>query len=512
MCRNPVASGLSGDPRIPSTVFAFPASPTTISSLSRSGAAALVPTRSPLPLLATVMNVEDLYAEARCLHHGEGGTPKNLSRAEELYSRAISSAAHVESMFSLGVLLEDAHPHSASEVARAVALYERAAAAGHAKAMFNLALLSSGDDKPGVEADNRRAVDLFQRAYDVGGIPSAMYNLGLLLRRGASGLPPDEERAAAAYQTAIDDAAHVGAMFHLAGMLYDGAGHVAHNRGKALELMGIVVDKDPSVPEMTMFAKWLMYEEDCELRDAMRAKAILERALELEETKGERKNIRILLSICDEIIEQDENEESESSQLTGKSDNDGEGPEYDVFISHAGTEKQTVAIPLMKGLEEHGLKCFLDEEELRGSTKTGYEQLFGAMRGSRTVVFILSLDFAARKWPMMELREFLRQKEAAEQKGQRGPLIIPLFHKLSVAQCKDRQLPYHADHMQLFMQYGFFEHDRQRSCPTTAAMDALASVAGFVGLRNDDGDAGEAFAESIVERIVGFFEEEFGAA
>lgn len=152
---------------------------------------------------------------------------------------------------------------------------------------------------------------------------------------------------------------------------------------------------------------------------------------------------------------------------------------YHVFISHAGEQKKELAMPLKTALEMKGFKAFLDKEDLRASGHTNEQQIFKALRESNVILFILSKDFASKKWPMRELLEALKLR-SKESDPNRGPILIPLFYKLSVQECQNHGLPFNNYH--LFEKNGFFERDKKGTFKQADVLKALNNVTKYVGV------------------------------
>jgi len=68
---------------------------------------------------------------------------------------------------------------------------------------------------------------------------------------------------------------------------------------------------------------------------------------------------------------------------------------WDVFISHAGEDKESVARPLTRILEEHGLRVWLDENELHIGDSLE-RKIDEGLAQSRFGVVILSKHFLRR--------------------------------------------------------------------------------------------------------------------
>lgn len=94
---------------------------------------------------------------------------------------------------------------------------------------------------------------------------------------------------------------------------------------------------------------------------------------------------------------------------------------WDVFISHASEDKDDVAHPLTRLLQEEGLHVWLDENELRlGDTLSG--KIDEGLAQSRFGVVILSKHFFAKSWTARELAGLV-----ARQIG-KGKVVLPVWH------------------------------------------------------------------------------------
>ena len=98
--------------------------------------------------------------------------------------------------------------------------------------------------------------------------------------------------------------------------------------------------------------------------------------------------------------------------------------QWDVFISHASEDKESVAIPLADALRRAGLKVWLDKSELtigdslRASIDAGLSE-------SRFGVVIISAPFLQKRWPKQELNGLF----AIEDEGHK--VILPVWHNLT---------------------------------------------------------------------------------
>ena len=99
---------------------------------------------------------------------------------------------------------------------------------------------------------------------------------------------------------------------------------------------------------------------------------------------------------------------------------------WDVFISHASEDKQSVALPLADSLERSGLKVWLDRFELRIGDSLR-ERIDEGLAESSFGVVILSEHFLKKGWPKNELDGLF----ALEDGGRR--VILPVWHGVNKA-------------------------------------------------------------------------------
>ena len=98
--------------------------------------------------------------------------------------------------------------------------------------------------------------------------------------------------------------------------------------------------------------------------------------------------------------------------------------DYEVFISHASEDKDEVARPLAKRLEQLGLRVWLDEcqltvgDSLRRSIDRG-------LVASRFGVVVLSPSFFAKEWPNKELDGLMARDDGKEK------VILPVWHRVT---------------------------------------------------------------------------------
>ncbi|CDF38850.1 WD40-repeat containing protein [Chondrus crispus] len=181
----------------------------------------------------------------------------------------------------------------------------------------------------------------------------------------------------------------------------------------------------------------------------------------------------------------------------------------DVFISHAGPDKLHIARPLFEKLQAHGLNCFLDKISMEPGD-CGGDEMTKAMESAKVGVFILSPEFAARKWTMRELRCFLRRRSEAIGSGMRPPTLIPVFYRLNIRECRELEPNRYWDGegKNIFEVEKFFSEERQCEASTDTVKGELQELAGITGIENDEratnlpGDAfGHLARANLVERV-----------
>lgn len=97
---------------------------------------------------------------------------------------------------------------------------------------------------------------------------------------------------------------------------------------------------------------------------------------------------------------------------------------WDVFISHASEDKESVALPLRNALVERGISVWLDKTELKlgDSLRRKIDQ---GIRSSRFGIVVLSETFFAKGWTNHELDGLVTRTVAG------GQSLLPLWHDLT---------------------------------------------------------------------------------
>jgi hypothetical protein len=86
----------------------------------------------------------------------------------------------------------------------------------------------------------------------------------------------------------------------------------------------------------------------------------------------------------------------------------------DVFLCHAGDDKQQVVRPLAKKLNSAGISCWLDEAEVRWGESI-VAKVNEGLTSSRFVILVLSQTFLDKAWPQREMNAALHEEAGTGQ-------------------------------------------------------------------------------------------------
>lgn len=114
----------------------------------------------------------------------------------------------------------------------------------------------------------------------------------------------------------------------------------------------------------------------------------------------------------------------EELRATAEGVRENEASSHDLFLSHAGEDKETIARPLKESLESVGYKVWFDEAELTlgDSLRSKIDE---GLRTCRFGIVVLSPAFFRKPWPKAEL-DGLSAREAQGVK-----VILPIVHGLT---------------------------------------------------------------------------------
>ena len=100
---------------------------------------------------------------------------------------------------------------------------------------------------------------------------------------------------------------------------------------------------------------------------------------------------------------------------------------YDVFISHASEDKDTVVRPLANALKAAGLRVWYDEFELNIGDSLR-QKIDRGLASSRFGVVVLSKDFFDKGWTNYELDGIVTRAVSGEQ------ILLPIWHNVTKAE------------------------------------------------------------------------------
>lgn len=97
---------------------------------------------------------------------------------------------------------------------------------------------------------------------------------------------------------------------------------------------------------------------------------------------------------------------------------------FDVFVSHASEDKESLVRPLAAALTQHGFKVWYDEFELKVGDSLSKSIDHGLANSSYGIV-VLSRAFFSKNWPQYELEGLTARQIVGEK------VILPIWHGIS---------------------------------------------------------------------------------
>lgn len=161
-------------------------------------------------------------------------------------------------------------------------------------------------------------------------------------------------------------------------------------------------------------------------------------------------------------------------------------PNYSVFISHRGPDvKNSFAGHLYRHLHAHGLRAFLDREELQAGEFID-PQIQGAIRRASVHIVILSPGFAESRWCLDELLLMLKKPE---------DVIIPVFFNVKPSEPRWAKDGRYAQALTKLEQTGRYDSQTLENW-----RNALKEVSCRVGFELDTYNGDEV---KLLEKVVG---------
>ncbi len=106
--------------------------------------------------------------------------------------------------------------------------------------------------------------------------------------------------------------------------------------------------------------------------------------------------------------------------------------EYDVFISHANSDKNDYVNHLVETIKKLGINIFYDKDILSWGDNWK-EIILSGTEKSEFAVIVISESFFDREWTEIELSEFLQRQNKMKQKT-----VLPLLHNITFEQFKNK--------------------------------------------------------------------------
>jgi hypothetical protein len=98
---------------------------------------------------------------------------------------------------------------------------------------------------------------------------------------------------------------------------------------------------------------------------------------------------------------------------------------YDIFISHASEDKESIARPLAVALAKKGFRVWYDETELKLGDSLS-KKIDEGLAQSKYGIVILSKAFFQKNWPERELQGLASREVNSGEK-----VILPIWHKIT---------------------------------------------------------------------------------
>jgi hypothetical protein len=101
-----------------------------------------------------------------------------------------------------------------------------------------------------------------------------------------------------------------------------------------------------------------------------------------------------------------------------------DGGQYDVFVSHASEDKDTVVRPLAHALQANGLTVWYDEFELKVGDSLR-RKIDAGISNSRFGVIVISRAFFQKNWAQYELDGLVTMSMTGKQ------VLLPIWHDIT---------------------------------------------------------------------------------
>ena len=106
--------------------------------------------------------------------------------------------------------------------------------------------------------------------------------------------------------------------------------------------------------------------------------------------------------------------------------------EYDVFISHANSDKSIYVDNLKNSIQKLGINVFYDKDVLSWGDNWK-EKIINGVERSEFAIIVISKNYFGREWTEKELYSFLNRQTESGQK-----IILPLLLGVNVNELKEK--------------------------------------------------------------------------
>lgn len=191
--------------------------------------------------------------------------------------------------------------------------------------------------------------------------------------------------------------------------LMDGSNFNSYKNGRRHNYYGGLVKRSPFRIKVPRYGRWYVTVDMQGLRGSTRSSVrVLPSSLpEVREAP---------LSSVPTLIQQPQNDLPPGTVSDDK--------RYDVFVSHASEDKESVVRPLANALKGNGLDVWYDEFELKIGDSLR-QKIDKGLSGSKFGIVVLSQSFLRKGWTNYELDGIVTRSMSGDQ------VLLPIWHNIS---------------------------------------------------------------------------------
>ena len=159
---------------------------------------------------------------------------------------------------------------------------------------------------------------------------------------------------------------------------------------------------------------------------------------------------------------------------------------YDVFISHANSDKEEYVNDLKSSIDQLGVNIFYDKDTLQWGDNWKQKLLEG-IETAEFAIIVISKSFFGREWTEKELHDFLERQNSNGQK-----IILPILHNISFDELKE--------HYPSIAEIQAIESNKY-SCDQIALLFANQLIKRIRANNSDDGKRIESHDQTYISRL-----------